>query len=203
VVALTCFALLLMDQQERKSRRQALRSGNAGGGSSPIPRKLKGVCCACSLVWKQLDKVVEFVGNALLWTGALCLKRTIDETAGLHGEIWRDGQLIPPPENRLALGFVYAGVMVVAALFVGILIDWRVHHLLNKALKLAEDEASRPTTRDSSVGRTDATMWRMRYEFTRRGGGMIQKCLAYTSAAQTSTAVVNALGSFPTNHYWM
>ena len=34
--------------------------------------------------------------------------------------------------------------MIFAALFVGLLIDWRLQHLLNKALKLAEEEASNP-----------------------------------------------------------
>ena len=145
---------------------------------------------------------MEFIGNALLWTGALCLKRTIDVTVGLHGGIYRDGTYIPPPHDRNVLGFVYAGLMVLAALFAGLVIDWRTEHLLNKALKLAEEEASRPNNRESAV-LSDATLWRMRYEFARRGGGMIQKCLAYTSASQTSTATVNALGSFPTEHYWM
>ena len=39
-----------------------------------------GMCCMCSLVSKHSDKVISFIGNALVWTGALGLKRALDTT---------------------------------------------------------------------------------------------------------------------------
>ena len=94
-----------------------------------LPRRCRGACCICSLMFKHSDKVLAFTGNALVWTvrenaflwpftlkpliiftrqgpgtnegkqlrtktcffvqGALSLKRTIDDTVGLHGGIYR------------------------------------------------------------------------------------------------------------------
>ena len=36
----------------------------------------------------------------------------------------------PPVHDRAALGFLYAAVMLFAALFVGMLVDWRSSYLL-------------------------------------------------------------------------
>lgn len=69
-------------------------------------------------------------------------------------------------------------------------------YLLNRALGAAEQRANR-----SQV--SAAKFWSARYYFFDRWGKTLHKCLAYTSASQTSTAVVTALGDFTEDHYWM
>lgn len=69
-------------------------------------------------------------------------------------------------------------------------------YLLNRALAAAEQHADR-----SQVNA--AKFLSARYYFFERSGKTLHKCLAYTSASQTSTAVVAALGDFTETHYWM
>eukprot|EP01043_Picozoa_sp_COSAG02_P074378 COSAG02_NODE_14868_length_1228_cov_1.066430_2_plen_223_part_00 len=69
-------------------------------------------------------------------------------------------------------------------------------YLLNRALAAAEQHADR-----SQVNA--AKFLSARYYFFERSGKTLHKCLAYTSASQTSTAVVAALGDFTEKHYWM
>ena len=69
-------------------------------------------------------------------------------------------------------------------------------YLLNRALAAAEQHADR-----SQINA--AKLWSARYYFFERWSKTLHKCLAYTSASQTSTAVVVALGDFTEEHYWM
>ena len=190
---LTSLALLAIDRADKLKARRLTLSAEI----TPVRSGRGGLCCLCALLRKRWDKVMDFIGRSLLWTGALALKGSIDETAELHGDVYRDGQHIPPIHDRAALGFVYAGVMVLAALLVGLFVDWREAYTLNMAIKAAEDQAAGKelTVKEKA--------WRARYEIVRRGAGMINKCLAYTSASQTSTAILVALEPFPDDHYWM
>lgn len=70
------------------------------------------------------------------------------------------------------------------------------NYLLHRALAAAEQNTDRGQI---SV----AKLWSARYYFFERWSITLQKCLSYTSASQTSTAVVAALGSFVEDHYWM
>jgi hypothetical protein len=209
IFVLTATALIIMDQRNRHKRRRQCRQAAAATaiassshqpllvttGSHHAPRRCKGACCTCLLLWKQSPRLLEFVGTALLWTGALSLKRTLDTTAGLHGGIYRRGTYIQPIPDRIPLGFAYAGAMVVAALCIALVVDLHVHYLLKRAVAVAESP--------DRHSRGAVVVLRLRYDFARRCGNMLDKCLAYTSASQTSTAVLVALRAFPNEHYWI
>jgi hypothetical protein len=70
------------------------------------------------------------------------------------------------------------------------------NYLLNRALAATEEDATRTQLKT-------AQFWSARYYFFERWSKTLHKCLAYTSASQTSTAVVAALGDFTEEHYWM
>lgn len=73
----TSAALVAM---ERNSRRTKKLGATSTDGLERLDERCHGLCCFCSLVSKHSDKVITFIGNALVWTGALALKRTIDAT---------------------------------------------------------------------------------------------------------------------------
>ena len=69
-------------------------------------------------------------------------------------------------------------------------------YLLNRALAAADQDVDRTQV-------NVAKLWSARYYFFERWSKTLQKCLTYTSASQTSNAVVIALGTFTEDHYWM
>ena len=73
VLLATSAALVAMDARSRRKKR-------AGEAVARLDDGCHGVCCVCSLVFKHRDEVIAFCGNALVWTGALSLKRAIDTT---------------------------------------------------------------------------------------------------------------------------
>ena len=211
VFAVTSVALVLIECREHQRRRRDRKHAAAvaaRGGSEDLtpcvhaPHACTSVrcCCVCSMVMKHHAKVLDFINRALVWTGALSLKRAIDDSVGLHGGYYNGtGFKVAAPANRVPLGFAYAGCVLLGALFVGMLVDLRSRYLLNHALAAAEKVQGEQRT-PQNVG--TATMWRVRYEFGHRWGNMLEKSLAYTSCSQTSTAVIVVLGSH-TQHYWI
>lgn len=76
VLLATSAVLVVMDAGSRRNRQP-------GGLTDRLDAGCHGVGCICSLVMRHSDKVIGFVGNALVWTGALSLKRAIDTTVRL------------------------------------------------------------------------------------------------------------------------
>lgn len=150
VFMLTGTALVFMDYTKRRRARRlkivsAPTSDHDGrilnaASSSPFPRRCRGACCICGLIWTRADQVVSFISASLVWTGALALKHALDVSAGLHAGEYRRGAFVPAKANRIAFGFLYALMMLLSALVLGILVDIHVHSLLSRAVKASEQK---------------------------------------------------------------